>query len=43
MTTTQFDDMTPTCIECRATKSILVFATLDPPVCESCDDDKAKP
>ncbi len=37
----QFDDPTPTCSVCRASKSILVFDRLAPePVCETCADEE---
>jgi hypothetical protein len=37
----QFDDPTPTCSECKASKSILVFDRLAPlPVCETCADEE---
>ncbi len=36
----QFDDLTPTCTQCGMTKSVLVFASLHPPLCETCHDAK---
>lgn len=34
----QFDDQTPVCTLCGRCKSVLVFASLEPAVCETCAD-----
>lgn len=36
----QWDDPTPVCSSCGLCKSVLVFASLHPPLCETCADDQ---